>query len=519
MTKDSGPPIESIICADLLLLGRQQRQHQRHPEKRKQSNRLQQSRILFILFLLPTIFCLRLSRQGHSLCVAALSPPRHFQWSLPRPSTKRMSAMTNKGDATAIGSFENFLAKTRAIESPNHVVVGNAAGDADSIISALTLAYIDSDALQKRMISPVVSITQQDLETQRPEVSFLFRTVGLEQSVVDTMRFIDDPVITTGNNHKKKKLTLVDHNRAEVIFSPDCWDVVEILDHHFDENQHTETCSGDQRNIAFANDKATVASTCTLIAERLLQQQKQNSNNNKYHPTVATLLLGTILLDSVNMIPAAGKGTPRDATAIQNLLENTDWSLSTSAAKAAWSNNNDNDGRPDTTQLFESLQAAKFDPAFWNGLSVPDALRLDYKRFSTSKNGTVFGASAVLLPMADFIKKPQFQKGIREYMTQTANVELLAILFFFTDDGGENRRQLCVCGSNEKVVDEMISHLQEDGTLDLQEIVENDNVCWSSNNNGDDDDVSLVMRMFDQRNAKASRKQVAPLMIKFFESR
>lgn len=393
----------------------------------------------------------------------------------------------------------------------DHVVVGNRAGDADSIISALTLAYIDSVFAGKPKTA-VVSITKKDLLTQRPEVSFLFRTLGLD-STIESLRFIDDPIITSPI--AKKSLTLVDHNRAEEAFGGNHWEVVEMLDHHFDEQKHLETCSGDSRHIAFENDKATSASTCTLIAERLNALKQP-----KYHSTLATLLLGTILLDSVNMIPQAGKGTPRDAAAIQDLLDNTDWSTISKEAVSAWWKSSEypapTDSKPVTTKMFESLQAAKFDPNFWQGLSVNDALRLDYKLFSaerkTSLEVHLFGASAILMPMDKFLQKPNVYEAIHQYMTTVAQVEVLAILFFFTcPDSGENRRQLILCGTNSsetgKMVDELVLFLQKEAVLILEE---EEALCLG--------DKMLTLRLFNQQNVKASRKQVAPLLIKFFES-
>ena len=429
-------------------------------------------------------------------------------------------------------SFEDFLASQKDA-TVDHVVVGNAAGDADSIISALTYGYIESELGGGGTTkTPFVSISKNDLETQRPEVAFLFRALGLG-TIVDSLRFIDDPILR--DNQNKRKLTLVDHNRAEEIFQSNLshWDVVEILDHHFDEQQHVDTCpSGESRHVAFDGDKALVASTCTLVAERL--KTLHGAPSKKYPSTLSTLLLGTILLDSVNMIPQAGKGTPRDAAAIQDLLEHTDWStIPSKEAVSAWwpsgtSDHSDppqyppaTDSPPDTTRMFDSLQAAKFDPAFWNGLSVLDSLRLDYKRFSAHNEATstthVFGASAVLLPRTDFLSKPDVLQGIYAYMTEHVSVDFLAILLFHKcPNSGDNRRQLILCEKLNKddksVMDPLIAFLGDDGTLMLEEVQDHGNasVC-----NGKE---QLTIRLFDQKNAKASRKQVAPLLMKYFET-
>ena len=482
--------------------------------------------------LFATAFCAKLQYQ-HTVHLPILAPVLFSR----QTSANTGSSSISRSMASSSLSFEDFLVSQKSIPTAaiDHVVVGNSAGDADSIISALTYGFLESK-------TPIVSISKNDLETQRPEVAFLFRTLGLDQTITDSLRFIDDPLFTAATTETKKKLTLVDHNRAEEIFQSNSnnnnnidWEVVEILDHHHDEGKHTDSCTGDRRNIAFANDKALVASTCTLVAERLKALQTENSK--KYPATLSTLLLGTILLDSVNMIPEAGKGTPRDAAAIQDLLKQTDWtSMKNSnqgAVEAWWEKNSEH---PDTTRMFDSLQAAKFDPTFWNGLSVIDALRLDYKRFSATsaqKKPVVFGASAVLLPMQDFLSKTTtgetshgVTQNIATYMTEHASVDFLVILFFFQcPKSGDNRRQLMFCeinraNDNESVDDQkedmtgLIDFLVDDGTLALQEVHgdSNESVCSVAGNQ------QITVRLFEQTNAKASRKQVAPLLMKYFET-
>ena len=74
--------------------------------------------------------------------------------------------------------------------------------------------------------------------------------------------------------------------------------------------------------LPFADGHATVASTCTLVTERLMQLQ---SDDESFPAPLAILLLGVILLDSVNLVPEAGKATPRDAAAVRALLDRTRW--------------------------------------------------------------------------------------------------------------------------------------------------------------------------------------------------
>ena len=72
--------------------------------------------------------------------------------------------------------------------------------------------------------------------------------------------------------------------------------VTEIVDHHEDEKSH-EQVTDNKRLIAFENGAATVASTCTLVTERLF-----NSTISIIDGSLGLALLGVILLDSVNIL-------------------------------------------------------------------------------------------------------------------------------------------------------------------------------------------------------------------------
>lgn len=194
----------------------------------------------------------------------------------------------------SIPSLSQFL-EERKTQPTQHIVIGNEAGDADSIISAITLAYIESE--QENMWStPIVSIPTADLATQRPEVKLLLELAGIDNATSDLF-FVDDPLIED-DEYAPTRVTLVDHNVLAEKFQGKNWTVVEIVDHHQDEGRYLETCSGAARTIAFADDKALVASACTLVAERLKKVWTP-----LYPSSLGLLLLGVILLDSVNLSP------------------------------------------------------------------------------------------------------------------------------------------------------------------------------------------------------------------------
>ena len=422
------------------------------------------------------------------------------------------------------------------------------AGDADSIISAIGWAYTERLAEgstsnnNTTILTPVISIPAHDLATQRPETTLLLEWAGIQAAEYSNLLlFVDDIPRATDQDDESSgwNVTLMDHNRLSsksplsLLRKKLC--VVEIVDHHMDEGHHRDTCR-DRRNIAFANNKATVASTCTLVVERLLQAcNNRNSSNNDsiggFPAPLSLLLLGVILLDSVNLQPAAGKVTLRDREAVQTLLERTDWTeLPGAPATLSWmshrrSHNDDNNGeddnhscRPDTTALFEALQNAKFDPTFWQSLSVRDALRLDYKSFSyrrsDNSNNSVFGVSTVLLPLFDFWQKENLTDSIRSYMRER-RIDFLGIMLSFTTNDGSMQRQLILCGNEHfTAMNDLVQFVQQPSSsssgssipLELSEIMEQSTEA-----------EGLTLYCFHQGNAKASRKQVAPLLLQFFE--
>ena len=554
-------------------------------------------------------------------------------------------------------NHKNNISSNSSSSYPNeyHIVIGNEAGDADSSISTIAYAYIQDcvtrttnhasqqppsqsppqDSQQQQRL-PIISISETDLQTQRPETLFLLQLVGIVPH--DHLLFVNtihEHILccTNNNDHCAQAevvdepinidVTLVDHNRLNqeqlrkyilknyseknsnhnttiqqqqllLLFN-----VVNIVDHHIDEGCHLDTCrsSSGRRNIAFDvnTNVALVASTCTLLVEMLQEYYGfQNTTNIdhvdvvsssssspqhhlsqlQYRPlpaTVSLLLLGVILLDSINMNVPAGKGTIRDRNAIQYLLHSTDWEsnnttknrLPTDTIQLLFTDVNDDNittgisqqrqQQPNINLLFETLQNAKFALEFWQSLSVRDALRLDYKVFSTSTVSTTtstaiaiaattttttihssFGISTVLMSFSDFQRKHDFVASVVRDFINDRGITFLCIMLANTNQppppgkietssgstGSNNNnnnnlnREIVFIGQNATFIDQMLDYvLITDGTLQLVEI---DTIVTTFHGNPMVDTTSLYMRVFQQNNIAASRKQVAPLLMKHF---
>ena len=301
-------------------------------------------------------------------------------------------------------TYLQALAKFKRNE-PHAIVIGNEAADADSIVSSLTYAFLrqwqsaqpavsSSSSLVPPLCLPVVPVTSISRGQMylRRDVQLLLKEADLDLTdLIAFDEYVGDGTSSGGDRQLPRDVVLVDHNLvANVLCGVLELDtdrqeaagiVKEIVDHHKDEGRYMR--SAVVRDIAYdaVSGKAEVASTCTLVAERYLDA----ANAAALTEDIATLLVAVIAVDSINMDPAAGKGTPRDLRAMTEL-----------AARFP---------SVDRNKLFELMSNAKLDPLFWESLTAKDALEIDYKEFAgtsapTGRRGsfreTQFGMSAVL---------------------------------------------------------------------------------------------------------------------------
>lgn len=444
---------------------------------------------------------------------------------------------------TSFVSYLDSLAHSVKSESDTrqktNVIIGNEAGDADSIISALTLGYVMSSScdnntkLLKQQHVPVVSISRAEMELRR-DAAILLDLVGID---IQKLLYLDDDIVTDNllmppasaltseedddSDVSSLSITLVDHNRLRHMFSHLNPYVTEIIDHHQDEGYHGHVVADDsgKRNIAFANGHATVASTCTLVAERLFETMPAaaaaDANaevSDSIDGALGLSLLGVILLDSINMSPEAKKGTPRDEEAIQQLLKCTDWTSLAESTPSLVDNAtiakifpNGESNMPDRKALFETLISAKSDPKFWSDMSAMNCLRVDYKKFIVDKSISI-GLSSVIITMDDLLTKEGFIDSMKSFIA-SEGVTLFGVLGV-TFDSGKPTRELLLAGNDDNVVDSFSQFLLEHPDAAAMEIVERED-CSDIDTSQD----SMRVRVFRQGNAKGSRKQIAPLLL------
>ncbi|NWQ84569.1 PRUN1 Exopolyphosphatase, partial [Columbina picui] len=284
-----------------------------------------------------------------------------------------------------------------------HVVMGNEACDLDSTVSALALAYFlaKTTPAPKAAFVPVLNIPRADFAL-RTETSFLLREHGVPAA---SLVFRDE--IDLGGLHRAGLLamTLVDHHVLPGADAALEEAVVEVLDHRPLERDRAPGC----RVTA-----EPVGSCATLkVGFALKSPDFGDLRRSKLQHS------GTILLDCVNLSPAAGKVTPRDVACV-SLLEERFPEL------------------PARDTIFQALQAAKFDVS---GLTTEQMLRKDLKVLSGDE--LLLAISAVYTDLETFLRRPGLLPDLEGFCRARGYAGLVAMSISF-NERHEPARQLAV---------------------------------------------------------------------------
>ncbi|XP_060083778.1 protein prune homolog 2-like [Ylistrum balloti] len=341
-----------------------------------------------------------------------------------------------------------------------HVVLGNEACDLDSAIAAIVYSYYrhKTKTEDSCLYVPVLNIPRKKYHL-RTETTFLLSQQGIS---ADLLTFRDDLDLSHLHSCKCLALTLVDHNVLPATDTALEDAVTMVIDHR--PRQRPE-----DGRVQVVMD--TVGSCCTLIAEELLV----NNDSVVMDHEVALLLYGTILVDTINQSPAAGKTTPRDTAAIQTL--------------EGWVTNNQ--GR----ELYEQLKKAKCD---LTGLTTIEILEKDLKIVTGSSY--VVAMASVSMELEEFVSRVNFIQDCQHFL-RDQGAAILVIMTMYQDTVGEPRRQLALCATDNDFAIQLSSRLKNSLDPDLGLSV------FPNSHDG--------IYCYTQENVKASRKKVLPLVLSF----
>ncbi|XP_062342524.1 exopolyphosphatase PRUNE1-like isoform X1 [Osmerus eperlanus] len=342
-----------------------------------------------------------------------------------------------------------------------HVVLGSESCDLDSMVSSLAYAYFLFRTSPRPHGTPVAVMNIPRAEFPlRSDSILLLREVGVSP---DSLVFRDQLDLARLHGDKRLTLTLVHHNvlpRADRDLEAA---VVEVIDHHHLERTPSTSC-----RVAVE----TVASCATLVTERIQLRAPE-----LLEPPLALLLYGAILLDCVNMAPAAGQVTARDSQAAC-YLETRFLDL------------------PPRGALFQSLQSARAD---LSGLSTEQILMKDMKKISGEDLNLAI--STVYMTLDMFLQRRSLQQELCEFCHKHRLGALVAMTISFREGSSEPCRQLAVYSASTLYREEVSQALEHAHSLSLS-------LSPVSSPYKD-------VKAYHQGNTLASRKKLLPFLRNF----
>jgi len=361
-------------------------------------------------------------------------------------------------EASGCPRLSRYLDRSRSLATQGaarRFVLGNESADLDSMASAVALGYFLSELAPDdgRLFVPLVNAPAADYKL-RTEAVFLFSSVGLGPG---QLTFVDEVDLSALHAAGGLELVLVDHNVPSAAQAALADAVRGVVDHHKDEGGF----AGLPLRVV-----EPVGSAATLVAEALLGKETA-----AVEPGLARLLLGTILLDTVNLDPRAGRATPKDIAVTARLA---------SICGA------------DGHGLFERLQFEKFNV---ESLDTADLLRKDYKAYRLG--GVRCGIASVLLPVATWLEKDPGLSASLEAFARGRELDLLLVMNAFNDP--DFRRELVVWASDESLRQRVLDGLAG-SDLGLAPI-EHPGAP-----------LSPEVALFSQANAACSRKKLQPML-------
>jgi inorganic pyrophosphatase/exopolyphosphatase len=319
-------------------------------------------------------------------------------------------------------------------ETVVHVVVGNEAADPDSCVCAIALAAALDASLRSSsgqssfVVAPLLGIRRADFKLQLDRVHLL-RRAGLAGGGGDGplwcpehITFADEvDLAALAARPAGLRLHLVDHNKLSAPLAALGPHVASIVDHHADEGLYHETVPPESRHVELG-----IGSCASLVAERL----RALGSPLLADPSVCTLLLGAVLLDTVNLDASAKAQKAREQSIANELL--------LPCAAAMLGVPPDEAGRG---AFFGELLRVKADVSLLLGFPTADLLRQDYKEEALMGGGLKLGVGSVVLPLPALLAR-QPLSALDDDMRSFAAAKQLQLLLLMSVDLDARQRYL-----------------------------------------------------------------------------
>jgi len=380
----------------------------------------------------------------------------------------------------------------------------------DSIASALGYTYFASLNPSQYRYVPLYQAKRADISL-RPENVYAFETSGL--NVDDHIVFLDDlPPATLSTLAAERDLhfALVDHNKLGASYGDKDDSVIAVIDHHQDEGQHK---NADPRTI-----QVPTGSGASLVTDYFVSKLKLK----EVPSSLADILLAAILVDTGALKQAPkGKAVEADMRAANFLASCS--TLSTSSAISTQSQGDEVELKDLVKDRFKALTSKKFD---LSNLGSRDLLRRDYKEYESDVKHIRYGLSTVPLALKDWLAREEVGHSwdtLLEKCDAWGKERDLAIVGVLTSYIGGGGRGAKKADKGEKGRELVFLLRGDEGTVQslrkLFDSVEQDEVLKVGplelgKPDFKDEKWNERVVTYQQRNADATRKQVAPAMKK-----
>jgi len=359
-------------------------------------------------------------------------------------------------------AFLASLAGESSSTTPWVVVMGNEAGDLDSMASALAHAHL-LNTLEGIRAVPLI-LTPRAALRLRPENELALRLTRPDagQETLDSLEHVllcvdDLPVPTESLLARGVKFALVDHNsllgpfrtqggasEADAVEAS----VVAILDHHADDGAHA---AASPRII-----DTSAASCASIVASHWASRLPKGATGLGGQPLlpteVARLLLSAILIDS-NGLKAGGKANDIDWSAIEFLWPLTGMAAASESTPAVASiSAADRTAPPNLKELADELNEVKNNVSH---LSLPDLLARDYKAYAIpspyfqSAAEVQLGLASIPVALKAILSRetpatpwPTFVAALDAYAVQEGLTLLGVLTSFKSETKGKRKREL-----------------------------------------------------------------------------
>lgn len=394
-------------------------------------------------------------------------------------------------------SWRQVFPSSKNTKIVGHTLVFNIL-DLDSAASSIAYSYLAS-TLFNRTTVPILRTPRPDLYL-RAENLYAFEISKLLADLSDLL-CIDDISQELSDELLSSSFALVDHNRLSSQFvrqdgvSPK---VISIIDHHEDERCHIDA---DPRIITVP------AGSCASLVAQYFQPQWESAPD-VIPPELATLLLSSIFIDTHGLKPE-GKAEPVDYRAATFLLPRSTFAGQSLADSGTYA-------------IIRQLEARK---AAISHLPSRDLLRRDYKEYAfnsaaSAHSPILVGISTVPLSLKHWLEtepSPTFWHSMDGWM-QERGLDVLGVLCTFNSPrSGKHKRQVVwlVKQGQDALKKALWSGLESNKELQLKrKNMNKKSLSMQMKLSGDGDLLTngAVGHVWKQRNSKATRKMVAPII-------